>query len=92
LEFKRIPKYIDAPIQFLWWELSELGVIIVFTFGSIILMHQVIWGALAGLIIASKLAKFKEDHLKGLFFHYMYWLGFISTKKTIKAHQKLIIR
>ena len=92
MEFKRIPKYIDAPIQFLWWEMQEGIIILLLTFGSIIIFHQAIFGALVGVVIAAKYAKFKEENIKGYFTHFSYWFGYLNVKKNIKAYQKLIIR
>ena len=92
MEFKRIPKYIDAPIQFLWWELQEGLIIIVLTFGSILIFRQALYGVVAGVIIAAKFAKFKEAHVKGFLSHFSYWFGILNVKKNIKSHQKLIIR
>ena len=92
MEFKRIPKYIDAPIQFLWWELQEGAIIIVLTFASILILHQALYGAVAGVIIAAKYAKFKEGNVKGYLSHFSYWFGILNVKKNVKSHQKLIIR
>jgi len=92
MEFKRIPKYIDSPVQFLFWEAQEGAIIMVLTFATIIMFHQALYGAVAGIFIASKYAKFKENNVRGYFTHFSYWLGFLNVKKNIKPYQKLIIR
>ena len=92
MEFKRIPKFIDAPIQFLWWEAQEGAIIVIATIASLILVRQPIFGVVAGVIIASKFAKFKEDNLKGYFTHILNYYGFLNAKKGVKPYQKLIIR
>ncbi|MHB1696620.1 MAG: type IV conjugative transfer system protein TraL [bacterium] len=92
MEFKRIPKYIDSPIQILWWETQEGAIIAFLMFATIIVMHQALYGAVVGIIIASKYAKFKENNVKGYFTHFVYWFGFLNVQKNIKPYQKLIIR
>jgi len=92
MEFKRIPKYIDSPVQFLFWEAQEGAIIMVLTFASIILIHQALYGVVAGIFIASKYSKFKENNVKGYFTHFSYYFGFLNVKKNIKPYQKLIIR
>ena len=92
MEFKRIPKYIDSPIQFLWWELQEGIIIISMTLGSILIIHQAFYGAVVGVIIAAKYAKFKEENVKGYLSHFSYWFGILNVKRNIKSHHKLIIR
>ncbi len=92
MEFKRIPKYIDAPMQFLWWEMQEAVIILALTFASILFLHQALYGVVVGLVVAVKYARFKENNVKGYFTHFSYWFGFLNVKKNIKSHQKLIIR
>ena len=92
MKYKRIPKYIDAPVQFLWWEMQE-GLLIVFlTIGSMILFHQALYGVVVGVLIASQYAKFKENNIRGYFTHYLYYFGFLNVKKVVKPYQKYIIR
>ena len=92
MEFKRIPKYIDASVQFLWWEAQEGAVVVIATIISMILVRQPLFGAVAGIIIASRFAKFKEDNIRGYFTHILYYYGFLNVKTGVKSYQKLIIR
>jgi conjugal transfer pilus assembly protein TraL len=75
----RIPRYIDDPPQFLWWELDEL-MVVVGGFGLGIFLNYPTIGGLIGIILARLSSKQKSGQADGYLWHFFYWLGVVPGK------------
>lgn len=73
----RIPRYIDDPAQFLFWDLDEALILIgSFCFG--ILLGYPFWGGLAGIASGRALRKLRSGKAEGYFWHALYWVGIVK--------------
>lgn len=73
----RIPRYIDDPPQFLWWEVDEL-VVVVTGFGLGIFLSYPTMGGLAGILLARLARAQKAGNADGYVWHFLYWLGLLN--------------
>jgi len=76
---KYIPKYLNAQIQFLWWELDEMIVLIIFMTLGIITNHTYV-GVLIGFVIMQLYTKIKTAKQPGYFKHLLYKYGLWGNK------------
>ncbi|MFA6396629.1 MAG: type IV conjugative transfer system protein TraL [Sulfurimonas sp.] len=74
MEERYIPKYLNAQIQLLWWELDEMIVMITFVSLGIISGHTYI-GALVGFVIMNAYSKITSKKQPGFFKHVLYSYG-----------------
>jgi len=73
----RIPRYIDDPAQFLFWDLDEALIMIgSFCFG--ILLGYPFWGGVAGLVSGRALRKLRSGKAEGYFWHALYRAGIVK--------------
>lgn len=70
----RIPRYLNAQIQILWWELDEV-LILSAAIGIGIIFELLILTVPIGLLAAKGLAKIKTEHGHGWLLHYAWWKG-----------------
>lgn len=75
----RIPRYIDDPPQFLWWEMDEL-MIVVGGFGLGIFLNFPTVGGLSGIILARLAGQQKSGKADGYLWHFFYWMGVVAGK------------
>jgi type IV conjugative transfer system protein TraL len=74
---KPFPQYLSAPLQVLWFEPDELGV--VFTFFLVAMIYgSVTWLLL--LIAPWYYCRLKKEYPKGFFRHVLYFIGITSMK------------
>lgn len=80
----RIPRYLNAQAQILWWELDEIMVITA-CIGIGILFELLFITVPLGLLAARALAKIKADHGHGWFLHHAWWNGIPIVRLTIPS-------
>ena len=73
----RIPRYIDDPPQFLWWELDEL-MMVVGGFGLGIFMNYPTVCGVAGIILARLASHHKSGRADGYLWHLLYYIGVVK--------------
>lgn len=73
----RIPRHIDDPPQFLWWELDEL-MIVVGGFGLGIFLNYPSIGGLMGIVLARLAGKQKSGRADGYLWHALYSVGVVA--------------
>jgi len=74
MECPRIPKHVDDPGQFFFWEIDEaIPVIAGFTLGAI--FNSILLFTFCGIVISRLVAKLKEGKHRGFMLHFLYWHG-----------------
>ncbi|MFQ5779164.1 MAG: type IV conjugative transfer system protein TraL [Nitrospiria bacterium] len=73
----RIPRYIDDPPQFLFWELDEL-ILVVGLFGLGIFINYPTLCGLIGIILARLAGMQKSGKADGYLWHFLYWFGLVE--------------
>jgi type IV conjugative transfer system protein TraL len=73
----RIPKYIDAPMQFALWEIDEVApMIAMFALG---IMTNTLTYMFLGMIVVTKLyQRYKATARRGAVLHLLQWYGMYS--------------
>lgn len=79
MEERYIPKYLNAQIQLLWWELDEVIVLMTFVSLGIISGHTYI-GAGIGFAVMSFYTKMNSKKQPGFMKHIMYKYGMWGKK------------
>ena len=79
MERHRIPKYLHSYPQFLWWEMDEFLIFLVFMFTGI-MVNKAIIGGLAGFIVTKLYVKMKETKQDGFIKHVAYAFGLYNIK------------
>ena len=75
-----IPRFVDAQLQFFWWEMDEF-LVAASVLALSIIMHLV-WAAFIGIPFLVKLLKmFKNSSLPGGLVHLAYWTGISGLNK-----------
>lgn len=72
-----IPGQVDSLPQYLFWEIDEAMVVIVFASVGI-LVSSLITTTIAGMVCARMLSRNKQKSLPGLTLHMAYWIGAVS--------------
>lgn len=85
MEERYVPKYLNAQIQLLWWELDEIIVGMIFVSLGIITNHTYI-GAIAGLTAMGYYTKLRNQKQPGFFKHVMYKYGFWGKKGIVPEY------
>ena len=83
----RIPRYLNAQAQLLWWELDEVAVITA-ALGMGIMYEMLILSVPIALIAAKAMARVKADHGHGWLLHSAWWQGIPLTRLTIPSSQR----
>lgn len=91
MEDRYIPKYLNAQIQLLWWELDEMIVLMTFVSFGIISGHTYI-GACIGFIFMNIYSKLNSKKQPGYFKHVMYRYGFWGKKGIPEYWIKELVR
>lgn len=75
-----IPRHVGGPPQFFFWELDE---VIVFSFCLVIgiVIRQLTWMILIGLVITRLFGGWKANKLPGVLAHMAYWYGLAGLNK-----------
>lgn len=74
---RRVPRYIDDPPQFLFWDLDEAMIVGgSFCFG--ILIGRPAIGMVAGVLLGRLIRKQRSGKSEGYFWHALYWLGIVK--------------
>jgi len=76
---KKVHKFLDAKIQFLWWELDEIYILC----GPIILgilVNRVIYGLLFALVAGKIYSSIKSVNQEGYLLHFLYHHGMLKFK------------
>ncbi|MFN3263266.1 MAG: type IV conjugative transfer system protein TraL [Aquificaceae bacterium] len=79
MERHRIPRYVNALPQILWWEIDEFA----FFLGGVvvgILTNHSFLGALIGIILSRTYMKLKYAKQAGFLFHWLYAKGLYGKK------------
>lgn len=79
MERKYIPKYMNAEIQILWWDLSEFVILLVFIAFGVIAEMQFTATAI-GVIILKIITAMKNYRQAGFVGHYAYSKGLFGLK------------
>ena len=83
----RIPRYLNAQAQILWWELDEI--LILTAAIGVGIMYELLWITVPlGLFAAKGLAKTKADHGHGWFLHQTWWRGIPIVRLIIPSTHK----
>ena len=85
MEERYIPKYLNAQIQFLWWELDEIIVMMIFVSFGILGNHTYV-GAAIGFIVMNIYSKLNNKKQPGFFKHVMYRYGFWGKKGVLPEY------
>ena len=85
IQSTRIPRYIDDPEQFLWFDFDEV-LIFMGSLGIGIIMELLIVSVIVGLAMAKALSKMKHGKPRGYLFHFLYWNGVISYNGLPQSH------
>ena len=84
----RIPRYMNAQAQILWWELDEVTIITA-SIGIGIMYELLVVTVPLGLLAARALAKTKAEHGHGWFLHRAWWHGIpIARLKLPSTHRE----
>ena len=79
MERKYIPKYMNAEMQILWWDLSEFLILLVIIAFGVIAEMQFIATAL-GVGVLKVITKMKNHKQAGFVGHYAYSIGLFGLK------------
>ncbi|TDA63644.1 type IV conjugative transfer system protein TraL [Sulfuricurvum sp. IAE1] len=91
MEERYIPKYLNAQIQLLWWELDEMIVLMAFVGLGIVADHTYIFAGL-GIIAMNIYSKLNNQKQPGFFKHVMYRFGFWGKKHLPEYWVKELVR
>jgi type IV conjugative transfer system protein TraL len=80
----RIPRYLNAQAQLLWWELDEV-LVITAALGIGILYEILLLAVPIALLAAKAMAKMKAEHGHGWILHHAWWHGIPLTSLTIPS-------
>jgi type IV conjugative transfer system protein TraL len=83
----RIPRYLNAQAQLLWWELDEVAVITA-ALGMGIMYEMLLLSVPLALIAAKAMSRVKADHGHGWLLHAAWWQGLPLTSLTIPSSQR----
>jgi type IV conjugative transfer system protein TraL len=85
----RIPRYLNAQAQLLWWELDE--VLVITAALGIGIMYEVLLLAVPIALLATRaMAKMKAEHGHGWILHQAWWHGIPLASLTIPStHREL---
>jgi len=79
LQMKNVHKYMDAKMQFLWWEHDDLVILC----GPIILgilANAVFIGMAVSFVVGKLYSGLKDKHQEGYVRHFLYYHGFLKFK------------
>ncbi len=83
----RIPRYLNAQIQLLWWELDEV-LILTAAIGIGIVFELLTLTVPIGLLAAKGLAKVKAEQGHGWLLHYAWWKGIPIARLVIPSSHR----
>ena len=69
-----MPRHIDDQPQYLFWEMDEVTLVVVFAAIGV-LSESLMMMSVLGLFAAKWLSRNKQRHLPGLTLHLAYWAG-----------------
>ena len=77
VERVEMPRHVGGPPQLFFWELDE---VIIFTFCMMIgiLMRELFWTMLGGIVVTRLFSNWKMGQLRGVLAHMAYWHGFAA--------------
>lgn len=79
MERHKIPKYINALPQILWWEIDEFTFFLIGVTMGIVTNHSFI-GAVIGFVLARVYMRMKYSRQPGFLFHWLYAKGLFGVK------------
>ena len=82
MQRKYIPKYMNAEVQILWWDLSEFLILLIFIAIGVVVEMQFTMGAI-GLILLKVITKMKNHKQAGFVGHYLYSIGLYGLKNRV---------
>lgn len=91
MENRYIPKYLNAQIQLLWWEMDEILVMMVFISLGLMSNHAFI-GAGVGWLAMNTYSKFNAKKQPGFVKHISYKFGLWGKKKIPEYWVKELVR
>lgn len=74
---RKIPRYLSAPFQILWWDVDTLGIMGVFIFLAFT-VHGIFW--VLGPLVPYGYAKAKRRYPRGFLKHAFYFAGLSNIK------------
>jgi conjugal transfer pilus assembly protein TraL len=86
----KIPRYIDDPPSFLFWEIDEVIVISLFVCVGILARILTIM-LILGYFVSKILKKVKQTKSEGFFLHVLYWHGFLTLKGCPPSYKRRFI-
>jgi type IV conjugative transfer system protein TraL len=91
MQYKRIPKHLNSKPQFLWWEVDDIAVFLIFLVIGLITNYLLI-SLVIGVFATWLKIKSKDTFVKGYFGHMFHWLGLMEKKGIPPGHIRRIIR
>jgi len=68
----KMPRHLDDPDKFLWWDFDQV-LIVVAIFGLSIVMNMLIVGIILSALAGGALGKIKSGRSRGFLLHTGYW-------------------
>ena len=91
MQYKRIPKHLNSKPQFLWWEVDDIAIFLIFLVIGLITNYLLI-ALLIGVFATWLKVKSKDTFVKGYFGHMLHWMGLVEKRKMPPGHIRRIIR
>lgn len=88
MQGRYIPKYLGAQPQFLWWELDEAMILLVFLVAGRLLDKMLIM-LIIGVISQKLYSKLKNAKQQGFLQHKLYALGLTKFKSNLTKKNKI---
>ena len=86
----KIPRYIDDPPTFLFWDVDEIAVICMCMVVGII-TGELTKFIIGGLIVSKTIGKLKKDRSDGYLQHILYWWGIMMLKGLPPSYKRSFI-
>ena len=78
-----MPRYVDAPHQFLWWESDEI-IPVLLCYGVGLAIDSLFIMLVVGLCLSWMFGRYKVKMLDGVLAHMFFWAGFTELNNRFK--------
>ncbi|RMF24964.1 MAG: type IV conjugative transfer system protein TraL [Deltaproteobacteria bacterium] len=68
----RMPRHLDDPDKFLWWEMDQAG-LAVSVFAVFMILNMLVVGVVLGALVAWIYGRLKAGRARGFMIHVAYW-------------------
>lgn len=75
---KKFPEYLHRPLQVLWWESDELGLMMLALVIGMVFEHIIFW--IVPFLGVFQYGKIKKKYPRGFIKHLMYFIGLVKFK------------